>query len=275
MALKQIFKNVWQTPGEHVYSDHVKTSAILVHDRLSDKNIVFYSSKHLEDREALQNAEGNLPNRSSIWRQFVNHRDEASVYNARLYRSFRDADTPMAHLYCHERELNQVLSNVKTDFAEQFVHSFDTAAAAEEEELLDGRLRIVHTPGHCPGSTCFLWTDRDDNSRRYLFCGDTIYFDESRDVITWRYNIRVHPYEGNVQDLIESIRKIDNLDFDVLVPSLSMARTVEDCAGVPMIDLTLPQNRNIKRVQIDRMLRELETDLEKYRAERGESGAKA
>ncbi|NOX71665.1 MAG: MBL fold metallo-hydrolase [Candidatus Micrarchaeota archaeon] len=65
-------------------------------------------------------------------------------------------------------------------------------------------LRVIHTPGHTPGSICLL-----DEKKKILFSGDTIFADGVG---------RTDRPGGNEKDLEESINKIMELDFDVLMP---------------------------------------------------------
>jgi glyoxylase-like metal-dependent hydrolase (beta-lactamase superfamily II) len=69
--------------------------------------------------------------------------------------------------------------------------------------------------GHCPGSTCFLWTPA--GGKRVLFSGDTIYLDSSNN---WAYTLKFHPYPGNQLDMSQSLKTLLEVDFDVLIPSI-------------------------------------------------------
>jgi len=79
--------------------------------------------------------------------------------------------------------------------------------------LLDGssiacngvELGVIHTPGHTPGSTCFLLTD----DRNVLFAGDTLF----------RNSIgRTDLWGGSTTDILTSIHsKLMTLDDDTLV----------------------------------------------------------
>lgn len=66
-------------------------------------------------------------------------------------------------------------------------------------------LGVIHTPGHTPGSTCFLL----DNGRNILFAGDTLF----------RNSIgRTDLWGGSTPDILSSIhRKLMTLDDDTLV----------------------------------------------------------
>ena len=79
--------------------------------------------------------------------------------------------------------------------------------AAEEGTLLPALddLRIVHTPGHTPGSVCYLLEDR-----QVLFTGDTLFSDG-------RKLSRSVPWPGyNRSDYRHSLAALANMEFDVL-----------------------------------------------------------
>lgn len=65
-------------------------------------------------------------------------------------------------------------------------------------------LEIYHTPGHSPGSVCVYWREK-----KALVCGDLV-FEQSVG--------RVDFPGGDGRKLIESIRKISELDIEYLLP---------------------------------------------------------
>jgi len=75
----------------------------------------------------------------------------------------------------------------------------------EEGALLlgDVTLEIYHTPGHSPGSVCLYWPEQ-----KVLFSGDVI-FNQGIG--------RVDLPEGDGKQLKESIRRIRNLDVEILL----------------------------------------------------------
>jgi len=84
----------------------------------------------------------------------------------------------------------------------------------EELELGNRRLRVIHTPGHTPGSVCFLLETGGNN---LLFAGDTVLYDGR---LGWQDN----PYADNRQ-YAASLRKLSEfrwngrpLRWDVLLP---------------------------------------------------------
>lgn len=67
------------------------------------------------------------------------------------------------------------------------------------------KLEVIHTPGHSPGSVCYY--DRD---RKWLFSGDTVFAFGSFG--------RVDLPGGNAVELINSLKKLTELDVDRLYP---------------------------------------------------------
>lgn len=68
-----------------------------------------------------------------------------------------------------------------------------------------GLLKVLHTPGHTPGSICLY-----DAENRILFSGDTVFTEGS----FGRYDLP----GGNFQSLKSSIRRISSLDIEGLYP---------------------------------------------------------
>jgi len=84
----------------------------------------------------------------------------------------------------------------------------------EELEIGSQKIRVIHTPGHTPGSVCFLL---DVDGKNLLFSGDTVLYDGR---LGWQGN----PYADNRQYLA-SLRKLAGyswngapVQFDALLP---------------------------------------------------------
>lgn len=121
-------------------------------------------------------------------------------------------------IYAHERE-KDILSNpaynlsyivgneIKLNCDEYF---------ADEDIIEFGslKLRVIHTPGHTPGSVCFLFEDK------ILFSGDTLFKDS--------YGRCDLPL-GDEKQIVESIKnKLLSLPTDVKVyPGHGMPTTIE------------------------------------------------
>lgn len=79
----------------------------------------------------------------------------------------------------------------------------EAGASVETDE---GRLVAVSTPGHSREHFCYLWP-----SRRALFAGDLLL---GRGDTTW-----VAEYPGCVADYLASLRRLRELDLDVIYPA--------------------------------------------------------
>jgi glyoxylase-like metal-dependent hydrolase (beta-lactamase superfamily II) len=74
--------------------------------------------------------------------------------------------------------------------------------------MLDDDFEVIPIPGHTSGATAFLW---DSGRQRCLFTGDTIYLRDGE----WIAAVLESSDRGAY---IESLERIKELDFDVLVP---------------------------------------------------------
>jgi hypothetical protein len=181
--LQQPYASLFCTPAEHPFGNQVITRAYLL--RRQEGNILLYSSSKLPEHERTLRALGGIR-----W-QYLNHRDEASASCDWVWRTFE------APLFCHAKEREAVARSCQ-------VHgTFDSAVALHPD------LHAVPTPGHCPGSTCFLW---EQGGRRFVFSGDTLYLAEGE--------LRVSVHKGTPAEMIDSLNRIKQLRPDVLVPGL-------------------------------------------------------
>ena len=67
------------------------------------------------------------------------------------------------------------------------------ASLRQDQEFADGRIRVIHTPGHTPGSVCFHAT----GEQAILFSGDTLFAGSIGRTDLWG---------GDYDQIIESIR---------------------------------------------------------------------
>ena len=103
-----------------------------------------------------------------------------------------------------------------------FVHAAEREAVAEHlhvracfsrRHMLDDDFEVIPAPGHTPGSTVYLW---DSGDHRVLFSGDTIYLRDGE----W---VGALLGSSDRRGYIESLLKLRELDFDVLVPWVASA----------------------------------------------------
>ena len=124
-----------------------------------------------------------------------------------------------APVYCHP--------------ADRKLPSWLTHGLRADKELADGqvldfdglRFRVLHTPGHTPGSVCFLCGE-------LLFAGDTLFAGSCG---------RTDLPGGSWREMAESLRKLAALDGDYTVyPGHGEATTLaEERAGNPYIEMAL------------------------------------
>ncbi|MCK4522783.1 MBL fold metallo-hydrolase [Candidatus Aerophobetes bacterium] len=69
------------------------------------------------------------------------------------------------------------------------------------------QLRAIHTPGHSPGSTCYLLEHR---GKHILFTGDVVFYDGEIGLLNYR--------GSNLADYRSYINRLANLSVDVLLP---------------------------------------------------------
>ncbi len=123
----------------------------------------------------------------------LNHRDEASPYSDKVLEAFN------APLICHHLEKEAVAKQSQVG---------QTISGGE----VFGNIKAMHTPGHCPGSVCFLVNRPDGN---ILFSGDTFYPRDGQ----WSVTI----WKNNQEEMIYSLKKLRKLETPLLiVPSLSI-----------------------------------------------------
>ncbi len=72
-------------------------------------------------------------------------------------------------------------------------------------ELGEIELRVIHTPGHTPGSVCYY-----EPNRKWLFSGDTVFSHGAFG--------RTDLPGGNSSELIKSLEKLSKLDVEKLYP---------------------------------------------------------
>lgn len=151
--MKQIQPDLWETEAENPAPGLTTHAYLLVRD---DGNVLFYNTglRHEIDR---------IAELGGVARQYLSHRDELGDTIRLIRERFG------ARLGGHVREA--------VDFAR--VRAPDIVFDRREMHL--GNVEVIPTPGHSPGSTCFLV--HAPQGKRYLFTGDTLYLDRDG---TWR-----------------------------------------------------------------------------------------
>jgi len=114
----------------------------------SGANVLFYAPGGDEDFDELDRLGG-------VAHHYLSHRDEAGPAVAAIAQRFG------AVLHASVAEVDDVRA-----FAEPNV-------VFRDRHVDDNGVEVIPTPGHSPGSTCFVVTG--DGGARYLFTGDTLY----------------------------------------------------------------------------------------------------
>lgn len=172
-------------PEQLPFAPSLEIRAFLL--RREQGNLLVYSAGTLPtDSQSIEELGG-------ISRHYLNHWHEAG------FGCDRVASTFAAPLFCHENERQSVSETCKV--AETF----------SERHMLGDDFEVIPTPGHTSGATAFLW---HRGEHRCLFTGDTIYFRDG----DWIAAVLESSDRGAY---LESLERIKDLDFDVLVPWLA------------------------------------------------------
>lgn len=185
--MQQIQPDLWETAVESPFPGLTTHAYLLVREK---GNVLFYNTSKREEIDAMASLGG-------VACQFLSHRDELGD-SLRIIRECYGA-----RLGCHRREESDCAHYCPPDIL------FD-----QREQLLED-IEVIPTPGHSPGSSCFLVTST--TGKVYLFTGDTIYFDaENR----WHAGLipGVTPAE-DVAPLADSLRMLRQLTPDVVLSS--------------------------------------------------------
>lgn len=185
--MRQVQPDVWETETQSPFPG-LKTHAYLL--TRDDGNLLFYNTGHVHEVESLSQLGG-------VARQYLSHEDElGDTLNtiAERYGSL---------LVGHENEAQAFAKVRKPDitFSEREVHL--------------GNVELIPTPGHSPGSTCFLV--QSPQGKAYLFTGDTLYRGKNNE---WTAGLikSVHT-EANRRELADSLRLLATLEPDVVFGS--------------------------------------------------------
>lgn len=186
--MQQISPDLWQseTANPIPAAPQVNTHAYLL--TRPDGNLLFYATGNASDHDRIAELGG-------LARQYLSHRDEVGPHLATIRDRFGSI------LVAHKAEVA------------------DAGMAAPVDLVLDkrdvhlGNIEVIPTPGHSPGSTCYLV--HSPHGRRYLFTGDTIFLSEGR------WETLVFDPEDRA-DLRDSLQHLAELEPDVVLSSASV-----------------------------------------------------
>ncbi|MGE2688941.1 MBL fold metallo-hydrolase [Mycolicibacterium pulveris] len=151
-------------------------------------NVLFYNPASDADFDAIDALGG-------VSAQYLSHQDEAGPNLARIAERFgRRLHAPAAEL--------EVIS----------AHGHVDVALGDQRHVDHNGVEVLPTPGHSPGSTCYLVTGVD--GAKYLFTGDTMFPTKEG---TW--STFLVPGRGDAGQLRDSVRLLGTLEPDLVISS--------------------------------------------------------
>ncbi|PXY28106.1 MBL fold metallo-hydrolase [Prauserella muralis] len=197
--LERVRDDLWQTQAYSPFPG-LNTHAYLWTPPAGE-NVLFYSPGDDEDFDALAGLGG-------VAHQYLSHRDEAGPMLAQVAERFG------ARLHASEAELESV-------------REFAVPQVLFRQRHVDDRgVEVIPTPGHSPGSTCFLVPGAD--GARYLFTGDTVFLSDKG---VWTAGFI--PGISDAEALLASLRLLSALEPDLVVSS-----AFQGAAGAHTLDGT-------------------------------------
>ena len=182
--MKQIQPDLFETEAESPFSGVYTHAYLLLH---GDGNVLFYNTRRLEEIEHMEQLGG-------VARQYLSHCDELSESLNMI------AERYGAELGGHVNEL------------EQFSKFRRPTILFERRDTHLGNIEVIPTPGHSPESTCFYV--HSPYGKRYLFTGDTLYFNKNKVLATAFF-----PRRGDLQSYVKSLETLGTLEPDVVISS--------------------------------------------------------
>jgi hydroxyacylglutathione hydrolase len=183
--MRQIRTDLWETRSDSPFPG-LTTHAYLWTGG-PDGNVLLYSTATDADFDAL----GEL---GGAGHQYLSHRDEAGPMLGEIRLRFG------TQLHAPAAEHTEIGAHAHIDVA--LGHRHVDANGIE----------VIPTPGHTPGSTCYLLTCAD--GLRYLFTGDTLF--EGADGL-WAAGYL--PPISEAESLTQSLRLLRTLSPDVVISS--------------------------------------------------------
>ncbi|QBS45226.1 MBL fold metallo-hydrolase [Nocardia sp. CS682] len=184
--MHQIVPNLWETETLSPFPG-LNTHAYLW--TTPEGNVLFYNTTFTEDFDKMAELGG-------VAHHYLSHRDEIASSLATVRARFD------AKLHIHKADAVMVTDTPVDD-------AFDTRHTA-----IAG-LEVIPTPGHTPGSACYLATI---DGKRYLFTGDTLVLGENGK--WWAGYIEGH---SDRDTLLATLDALAQLEPDVIVSSAFMS----------------------------------------------------
>lgn len=182
--MQRIQPDVWETDVENPFEGLYTHAYLLQRD---DGNVLFYNTGHPGELEQMAALGG-------VRRQYLSHRDELGDSLNTIAERFG------AELAGHEAEL------------EDFSRFRRPTIVMSRRETQLGNIEVIPTPGHSPGSTCFLV--HSPLGRDYLFTGDTLWLKNGTTPATAYF-----PESSQLDDYVKSLGTLRDLAPDVMIAS--------------------------------------------------------
>lgn len=189
-SITQIRSDLWETRTDTPFPG-LTTHAYLW--TAGGHNSLFYCPAGEADFAALDSLGG-------VDDHYLSHQDEAGPMLARVAARFR------SRLHAPAAELATIEQHSAVDVPLSTRHVDDRG------------VEVIPTPGHTPGSTCYLV---EGAQGRYLFTGDTMFVSADG-----RWSTFVIPGVGDAAAMARSLRLLASLQPDVVISSAYGARAV-------------------------------------------------
>jgi hydroxyacylglutathione hydrolase len=181
--MQEIEPNLFRSDPFELFEGGAKLCSFFL--RRTDGNILVYGGG------MFRNTKEQIKQEGGIRFQAISHRHETTRHPDWVRQEFG------AERYCHKNEVPVI--------AETFVVDFPF----ENETQIASDFLAFPTPGHCPGSSCFIWTTKD---KTYAFTSDTLFLRDGE----WDVDMA----DGSPTDAAKSLRKLLTYDFDAIVPGV-------------------------------------------------------
>lgn len=181
--MKQVRADLWQTEVESPAPGLTTHAYLLSGD---DGNVLFYNTAHSHELDHMARLGG-------VRYQYLSHRDELGDSLNVIRERFG------AKLGGHVRE--------RDDFA----RVCPPDVLFDRREVHFGKIEVIPTPGHTPGSVCFYVTSV--SGERYLFTGDTLYLGKDG---VWKAGLL--PFSDRIE-LIKSLSVLQDLEPTLVLSS--------------------------------------------------------
>ena len=185
--MQRVQPDIWETEMESPFPGLTVHAYLLTRD---GGNVLFYNTGHQHEINEMAELGG-------VAYQYLSHQDELGETLKTIHQRFG------AKLGGHRAE------------RDEFARYRTPDLLFERREVHLGNVEVIPTPGHSPGSTCFLV--HSPHGKRYLFTGDTLYRGKKGD---WHAGfIPGHNDEKDREQLAESLRLLRELEPDVVFGS--------------------------------------------------------